>query len=197
MHREKQTVLSTGNIAEIQSPPCWQPIPNQRTCPVTLKASWQKQVLACSGYLELGMLDDAANALEEIHPDDKPRKEVLYAQVGLYVASKKWKMAAAVAGHIVKAEPENPRAWINLAYLVRRAENVEEAETVLLKARDWHPKNALIAFNLACYASVAGRMEEAKVRLLHAIDLDKDIRWLALDDKDLRPLWDWIGGVTS
>ena len=57
-------------------------------CPVTLKASWQKQVLACSGYLELGMLDDAANALEEIQPDDKPRKEVLYAQVGLYVASK-------------------------------------------------------------------------------------------------------------
>jgi tetratricopeptide (TPR) repeat protein len=173
----------------------WQPIPNQR--PVTLKASWQKQVLACSGYLELGMLDDAANALEEIQPDDKPRKEVLYAQVGLYVASKKWKMAAAVAGHLVKAEPENPGAWINLAYLVRRAVNVEEAETVLFKARDWHPKNALIAFNLACYASVAGRMEEAKVRLLHAIDLDKDIRWLALDDKDLRPLWDWIGGVTS
>jgi hypothetical protein len=40
-------------------------------------------------------------------------------------------------------------------------------------------------------------MEEAKVRLLHAIDLDKDIRRLALDDKDLRPLWDWIGDVTS
>jgi hypothetical protein len=131
-------------------------------CPVTLKASWQKQVLACSGYLELGMLDDAANALEEIQPDDTSRKEVLYAQVGLYVASKKWKMAAVVAGHLVKAEPANPDAWINLAYLVRRAENVEEAETVLFKARNWHPKNALIAFNLACYASVAGRMEEAK-----------------------------------
>ena len=39
-----------------------------------------------------------------------------------------------------------------------------------------HPKVAMIAFNLACYASVAGRMEEAKERLRHAIELDKDIR---------------------
>jgi hypothetical protein len=66
-----------GNIAEIQSPPCWQPIPKSTNCPVTLKASWQKQALASSGYLELGMLDDAARVLEEIEPQDKTRKEVL------------------------------------------------------------------------------------------------------------------------
>ena len=30
--------------------------------------------------------------------------------------------------------------------------------------------------------SVAGRMEEAKERLRHAIELDKDIRKLAIDD---------------
>ena len=53
----------------------------------------------------------------------------------------------------------------------------------------------MIAFNLACYASVTGRIEEAKERLRHAIELDNDIRGLALDDKDLHPLWDWIGGL--
>jgi hypothetical protein len=55
---------------------------------------------------------------------------------------------------------------------------------------DWQrhvlPKVAMIAFNLACYASVTGRMEEAKVRLRHAIDLDKEIRKLAIDDEDLK-----------
>jgi transposase-like protein len=70
-----------------------------------------------------------------------------------------------------------------------------KAEAVLLKARALHPEDASIAFNLACYASVTGRMEEAKVRLRQAIDLDKDIRLVALDDEDLRPLWDWIGGL--
>jgi hypothetical protein len=53
----------------------------------------------------------------------------------------------------------------------------------------------MIAFNLACYASVTGRMEEAKERLRHAIALDKDVRRLALDDEDLRSLWDWIAGL--
>jgi hypothetical protein len=32
----------------------------------------------------------------------------------------------------------------------------------------------MIAFNLACYASVTGRIEKAKERLRHAIDFDKD-----------------------
>jgi tetratricopeptide (TPR) repeat protein len=72
----------------------------------------------------------------------------------------------------VKADPENPAAWVNLAYAVRRAESILTAEAILLKARALHPENALIAFNLACYASVAGDMEEAKARLQHAIDLD-------------------------
>lgn len=38
-------------------------------------------------------------------------------------------------------------------------------------------------------------MEEAKVRLRRAIELDKEIRRLALDDEDLKPLWDWISGL--
>ena len=141
------------------------------------------------------MLDDAALALEEIEPKDKTRTEVLGARVVLYIAAKKWDMAAAVASHLVKVEPENEAWWINLAYSVRRSESVEKAEAILLRAQAIHPKVAMIAFNLACYASVTGRVEEAKERLQHAIELDKDIRRLAIDDEDLKPLWDWIAGL--
>ncbi len=94
----------------------------------------------------------------------------------------------------LKVQPENAGWWISLAYAVRRAESVEKAEAILLRAQAIHPQFAVIAFNLACYASVTGRFEEAKTRLQHAIDLDKDIREMALDDEDLRPLW--IGLVT-
>jgi hypothetical protein len=69
------------------------------------------------------------------------------------------------------------------------------AEAILLRAQAVHPKVAMIAFNLACYASVMGRMEQAKERLQHAIKLDKHIRGLALDDENLKPLWDWIAGL--
>ena len=87
---------------------------------------------------------------------------------------------------------ENPDARINLAFSVRLT---KQAEAILLRAQAIHLKVAMIAFNLACYASVTGRMEDAKERLRNAIELDKDVRKLALDDEDLRPLWDWIAGL--
>lgn len=55
----------------------------------TLKAASQKHALASRGYLELGMFDAAANAPEEIEPDDKTRKRSLGARVDLYMAAKK------------------------------------------------------------------------------------------------------------
>ena len=60
---------------------------------------------------ELEMLDDAALALEEIAPEDKTRSEVLGARVAIYLAAEKWDMAAAVANHLVKVEPENSGWW--------------------------------------------------------------------------------------
>ena len=48
-----------------------------------MKAELQRNVLASSGFLELGMFDDAAMVLEEIAPEDKTRNEVLGARVNL------------------------------------------------------------------------------------------------------------------
>ena len=141
------------------------------------------------------MFDETAQVREEIEPEEKTRNEVLGARVNLYMAARKWDMAAAVASHLVKVDPETAGWWISLAYAVRRSESVEKAEAILVRAQAMHPKVAMIAFTLACCAGVAGRMVEAKENLRHAIKLDKDIRGLALDDEDLKPLWDWIGGL--
>ena len=160
----------------------------------SLKSDWQRHVLASSGYLELGMFDDAAMVLEEIALEDKNRNEVLGARVNLYMAARKWDMAAAVASHLVKVDPGTAGWWISLAYALRRTESVEKAAAILLRAQTIHPKVAMIAFNLACYASVTGRIEDAKAHLRRAIELDKEARKLALEDEDLKPLWDWIAG---
>jgi Flp pilus assembly protein TadD len=141
------------------------------------------------------MFDSAAHVLEEIAPEDKNRNEVLTARVGLYMAARRWDMAAAIARHLVEVEPENAAWWINLAYSVRRSETIEKAEAILLEAREIHPRNVVILVNLASYASVTGRTEEAKARLRHAIDLDKDVRRMALDVEDLKPLWNWIAAL--
>ena len=161
-----------------------------------VKSNWQRHVLAASGYSELGMFDEAACALEEIDAEDKGRKEVLGARVDLYVAAEKWSLVAEVARHLVELEPENAAWWINLAYATRRAESIEKAQALLLQARKLHPANAIIAFNLSCYACVTGRIEDAKTHLKHAIALDSKIRGLALRDEDLQTLWSWISAST-
>jgi Flp pilus assembly protein TadD len=160
-----------------------------------LKSDWQRHVLACSGYIELGMFDDAAQVLEEIEPEEKSRNEVLGARVNLYMAARKYDIAAAITRHLVEVQPENAVWWTQLAYAVRRSETIEKAEAILLEAREIHPRNVVILVNLASYASLTGRTEEAKARLRHAIDLDKDARRMALDVEDLKPLWDWIGSL--
>jgi Flp pilus assembly protein TadD len=138
------------------------------------------------------MFAEAARTLEEIDPEDRTRTEVLGARVDCYIAAKNWAMAVEVARHLVEVEPGNAAWWINLAYATRRAESVERAESLLLRAHKLHPDNAIIAFNLACYACVTGRLEEARIHLEHAIELDNKIRTLALHDEDLKPLWDWL-----
>ena len=79
------------------------------------------------------------------------------------MAAKKWEMAGAVASHLVKVQPENETWWINLAYSVRQVEGVEKAEAILLRAQALHPKVAMIAFNLACYASVTAAWKRRKL----------------------------------
>src|SRR5262245_26270610 len=99
------------------------------------------------------MCEDAALVLEEIAPEDNNGNEVLGARMNLYMVAKKWDMAAAVGSHLVKVEPQNEGWWISLAYSIRRSEGIEKAEAILLEAQAIHPKVAMIALNLACYAS--------------------------------------------
>ena len=103
------------------------------------------------------------------------------------MAARKWRLAAALASHLVKVMPEKASWWTQLAYAVRRSETIEKAEAILLEARAIHPRNVIIMLNLASYASVTGRTEEAKVRLRHAIDLDQRVRRSALDVKICGP----------
>ena len=77
------------------------------------------------------MIDDAAMVLEEIAREDKTCNEVLEARVNIYMAAKKWDMAASVASHLVKVEPKEAGWWINLAFATRRA-----AEVHIEKIRD-------------------------------------------------------------
>lgn len=136
------------------------------------------------------MFLDANAELEEIDPEVRHVPEVLVVRLSVCHALKKWELMQTVARKLALYDGENPNWIVSLAAATRRAENIEAAKRILLEAVEQHPNHALMHYNLACYESVLGELEVAKARLEHALKMDPGMRVMALDDEDLKPLWD-------
>ena len=87
-----------------------------------------------------------------------------------------------------------PRGRVNKAFSMRRANDggIEKAKPVLLEAAKLFPDDGMIQYNLACYCSKLGQLDAAQEHLHKSYELGdaKQIKLMALDDEDLKPLWD-------
>lgn len=140
------------------------------------------------GYLTLGLKREAAEALAEIAPEEARLAPVLAMRAAVYHELADWPEAAEAATRLCECAPEDAGHWIQRAYAVRRARNLEEARTILLEAMEHHPEEPIIRFNLACYAAQLGRLDEARAFLAQACRLNPNCAELAKTDPDLEPL---------
>jgi tetratricopeptide (TPR) repeat protein len=148
------------------------------------------RLVAASGALGLGMPDLANDELEDIPPAHRLHREVLVMRAMVYQRAEAWELMYEVSRFLAETWPEDAQHWIWVAYATRRCRSVEEAEVWLKRAREAHPTEPTIPYNLSCYAAVTGRIEEAKQLLERAIRLDANVRMMALEDPDLEPLWE-------
>jgi len=149
-----------------------------------------------SGYLALGLLDEASDELEMIEGDDRMSADVMRLRVDLYTQAKEWDLLLAVAKALARIDPDDEQGWISWAFALRELERVPEAQEVLLKAEPIHGQSsATLHYNLACYACLLGNMEEAKSRLSTACMMDAENKTDALDDPDLKAMWDDIANM--
>lgn len=138
------------------------------------------------GYLELGMPEEALGELEEAFASTDQNPAVLQLRTDLLTSLSRWQEAAEICLRMIGLDPGNPFWWIQGAYSVRRARSITEAETILRDALVHHPRNVLITYNLACYACVQGRLDEAISLYGRAIALDeKTVFTMSLRDPDL------------
>jgi Tfp pilus assembly protein PilF len=154
----------------------------------------QRHLRAAIGFIELGMLEDATSEIESLPPEDRDRSSVLALRVEIYRTAGSWSLMEAVARELWKRHPDEPIYWNNLAWVVRRDSSIESANDILRQAVEKFPEDALTHFNLGCYACQLGDIEQAKVRVKKAIELDAKFKLRAIDDADLVPLWEQIGG---
>jgi tetratricopeptide (TPR) repeat protein len=141
------------------------------------------------GYLELGMPQDAWDALEEIPAEERHLPPVLQIRLEIYRHMEKYEGMATMAEHLTKQFPEDAQYWISLAYAQRRYIDLQTAEQTLKLALGIFPDDGLIHYNLACYSCVSGRIDEGKVQLETALRLDPNLKATALEDEDLVGVW--------
>ena len=142
------------------------------------------------GYLELGMLDAAAQELDSIASEFAQDSAVLEVRVAVHQERQEWALMADAAAELVRREPTVPGWWILWAYGARRSSSLANADAILRQAEKMHPANATIQFNLGCYACQLGNLIVAEARVQKAIQMDETIRKLAESDPDLQPLRD-------
>jgi len=140
------------------------------------------------GFLELGLIDDAAAELAQLPLEEQDRPIALALRAAVLQEQERWPELALIARELVRQQPDESGWWIALAYATRRSESLREAEAILRQAEQRHPEDATIQFNLGCYACQRGDLHTARERVVRAISLDQAFRNAASTDPDLAPL---------
>ena len=147
---------------------------------------WQ----AAAGYVELSMFLEADMELDKIDPFNRAAPEVLGMRVAIYRGLEKWELMREIAKRLAEFQPNDIQWAISLAYATRRANSIQAAKQVLLTAERRFPKEPALKYNLACYFCQTGEIQNAKNYLRKAFEIDLNWRMAALEDEDLKLLWE-------
>jgi len=150
-----------------------------------------KHLEAVEGWLGLGNWHEAESELAHIDPKYRAHPFVLELRYKIHEKAGQWDRAAAVAATLRDLLPDNQWGHFYLAYSLHELKRTQEAYDTLAPVLSRFPDHWLMRYNLACYACMLGKPEEALTWLAQAIALagKKEIRTLALSDPDLKPLW--------
>jgi tetratricopeptide (TPR) repeat protein len=149
----------------------------------------ERLTLASRGYLELGMYREAAHELDALPPQlQESSRDITRLRVAIHAGLQEWERVKDAAERMERWEPGDPTWPVTIAYASRRFEGLLSARETLRRAADRFPEDALIQFNLGCYACQLGDLGAARRHLDRSIQIDPKLQTAAADDPDLEPL---------
>ncbi len=145
---------------------------------------------SAEGYAALGMREEALLDLSRVPTRLREGREYLEAATLVHQHLADWPRTAELAARLLEVDPMNLSAIVSGAYATRRARGIREAQTILRRGERLHPEEAIIKYNLGCYAAQLGEVEEAVRYVQSAIKLEKAYAELVKTDADLDPVRD-------
>jgi predicted Zn-dependent protease len=152
---------------------------------------------SAEGWLALGDLTEAHDALKKMSLQCRFHPRVLLLRWEICAQQQMWEGARVIAQGMVTLVPDDPSGWINRSVALHALKRTPEAWESLLPAAEKFTENALVAYNLACYAAQLGWFETANEWLDKAMTLDseKRLKFIAVKDPDLEPLWKHFAAI--
>jgi len=147
---------------------------------------------AAQGWLELGDARSADLELEKLSKSARTSPEVLETKWLIRAKTESWPECVQIGSTLTRLAPEFAQSWIHHAYALHELKKTREAFAVLSSVADCFPEEPTIPYNLACYSCQLGDFVGARDWLAQVYKLDNAQEWKqkALEDPDLKPLWD-------
>lgn len=145
----------------------------------------KQMIRAASGWLELGMPEDALNEIQNLPKDQWGEKIVLELRLAAEMALERWMEASETAKLLCMGAVDEPDFFLSAAFCLHELGETEEARKWLLRGPDVLSEMAVFHYNMACYLWTLGEKERAHNHLAQAFEMDESFKEAARHDKDL------------
>lgn len=145
-----------------------------------------KQVIrAASGWLELGLPDDALEELDALEGDEREDRKVLELKLSAEMAKENWKGGAETAVKLCRMAVDEADFFLSAAFCLHETGETEEARNWLLRGPEVLSEMPVYHYNMACYLWNLEEKERARNHLRKAIEMDESFGDAAKEDRDL------------
>ena len=144
-----------------------------------------KTLQAATGWLELGIADEALHELESLPMDIRGQREALELKLTAQMINQSWNSAADTARLLCLKAADEPVFFLRAAFCLHETGDTLAACNWLLRGPKTLFVMAIFHYNLACYLWTLGAANRARSHLKQAITLDQSFLEAARDDRDL------------
>jgi hypothetical protein len=144
-----------------------------------------KTLQAATGWLELGIPDEALVELEALPSEVRTQRPALELKLAAQMLNQSWNSAADTARLLCLKASDEPEFFLRAAFCLHETGDTLAACNWLLRGPRTLFEMAIFHYNLACYLWTLGESKRARRHLRQAITMDQSFLATARDDHDL------------
>ena len=152
--------------------------------------TFEAQIRAAEGYLELGMGAEALEMLDLLPSENQERSETLRMRITIVLKGRAWSEALRLSERMCELYPNESFGFIHKAFCLHETGATADAKQALLDGPACLLEEPTYYYNLGCYDAILGNLDSARAYLRASFRLDKSFRELAKTDPDLDAIRD-------